>query len=428
MGIIENWESMLGGYIPSKPNPKTKNLYSIYGDSEIELPSKFMSLNEDSYHIHNQYDKSNCVAHSIAESFEIILKSNNEFEEMSFPWIYGNRRMGLPETKGMAPEDALLAVYRDGVVNLETFPWDKEVKSIIYKFNANYRDMKDVALEKVATDFVRLSTLYDVKRAIYEFGSVVFGTTLFSSFNNIARGKTLYMEEPPVKEGTEHKLDTTKYSGKHCMILVGWDDNNEGGHFVCLNSWGSEFGKHGLFYVPYSCVDWNDKFDVNYLGEFWGIQGIGNKHTMKMMCYKREDKEDEPETPVEPENPDTPDTPTEVQGDWEEQQDGNWKYIENGQYVRNELKSISGKLYMFDDAGIMYANRWYNTTDGNWMWFREDGSAVQTGWKQVSEKWYWFDKSGYAIKGFRNIEGKDYYFADTYFGTIKECECLVHCD
>lgn len=428
MGIIENWESMLGGYIPSDPSPETRNMYNVYGDSKIDLPSKFMSLNEDSYHIHNQYDKNNCVAHSIAELYEIVLKSNNMFEEISFPWIYGNRRVGAPETVGMMPKNALLAVYRDGVVNLETFPWDKEVKSIIYKFNANYRNMKDTALEKAAVDFVSLSTLYDIKRAIYEFGGALFGTALFSQFNDVARGKTLYMEDPPVKDGTEHELDVSKASGKHCMLLVGWDDNNEGGHFVCLNSWGSEFGKHGLFYVPYSCVEWNSKFDKNYLGEFWSICGIINKHTSEVMRYKNEYKDEDVDEPNNPENPDVPPVDNTENDKWEKQEDGTWKYLDDGEYVYGELKTISGKLYGFDDYGIMYSNKWYNTTDGRWIWFKEDGSAVQNNWQKIDEKWYYFDEEYCAVKGFRTINNVDYYFADTYFGSIKECECMVHCD
>lgn len=425
MGIIENWENMLDGYIPSQPNPKTRTLYNIYGDIQVDLPSQFMSLEEDSYHIHNQYDKSNCVAHAISELYEIVLKSNDMFEEISYPWIYGNRRMGDSERAGLVPEDALLAVYRDGAVNLETFPWDYEVPRIITKFNANYKELKETALEKVAIEFIRLNTLYDVKRAIYEFGGVLFGTTLFAQFNDISKGETLYMDGPPVKEGTEHTLDTKKYKGKHCMILVGWDDNNEGGHFVCLNSWGSEFGKHGLFYVPYSCIDWNDKFDVNYLGEFWAIQGVGDKHTMKATCYKRK----EADLPVEPDEPDTPDTPpVEETGNWEKQDNGSWKYSIDGKYVYGQIKMISGKLYGFDDYGIMYSKKWYNTTDGRWVWFREDGSAVQNNWQKIDGKWYWFDEEYCAVKGFRKIDNVDYYFADTYYGTIKECECLVHCD
>lgn len=56
------------------------------------------------------------------------------------------------------------------------------------------------------------------------------------------------------------------YKGKkganHDIVIVGWDDNysknnfngaKEDGAFICLNSWGKEFGKDGLFYVSYEC-------------------------------------------------------------------------------------------------------------------------------------------------------------------------------
>ena len=406
MGVIENWETLLGGYIPSEPCPNVYTMEMIYGDSQIELPKEFSSLPENEYYVHNQYDKGNCVAHSISEMYEIVLKSNDKFKEISYPFIYGNRRMTDNEKAGLVPSEAFLSMYRDGTVDLETFPWDLEVPRIINKFNANYKDLKNKALEMVATDIIRLYTLEEVKRAIYEFGSVSFGTMLFAQFNDIARGKTLYMEKPP--RGKYTNIDSSKAKGKHNMLLVGWDDDNEGGHFLCLNSWGSEFGKHGLFYVPYSAINWNTEYDVNYLGEFWAICGIGNYFTRKALYYRNE----------------IPPFDTTENDKWEKQEDGTWKYLDDGKYVSNEIRFINGNLYKFDSNGIMLTNVWHKTENNHWYRFRADGAAVKNNWQKVDGRWYWFDKNCYAVKGYKNINGVDYYFSEKYFGKIKECECL----
>ena len=37
------------------------------------------------------------------------------------------------------------------------------------------------------------------------------------------------------------------YVGGHAAMCYGFTDT----HFICLNSWGKEWGKNGSFYMPY---------------------------------------------------------------------------------------------------------------------------------------------------------------------------------
>ena len=38
----------------------------------------------------------------------------------------------------------------------------------------------------------------------------------------------------------------------HAMVLVGYDDNKNGGSFLILNSWGDEWGSKGTIWVKYA--------------------------------------------------------------------------------------------------------------------------------------------------------------------------------
>ena len=46
--------------------------------------------------------------------------------------------------------------------------------------------------------------------------------------------------------------------GGHAVTIVGYNDllknGNTTGYFVVQNSWGTSWGVHGLFYLPYSYV------------------------------------------------------------------------------------------------------------------------------------------------------------------------------
>ena len=53
-----------------------------------------------------------------------------------------------------------------------------------------------------------------------------------------------------------------KVIGFHCVLIVGYDDDYEGGIFIARNSWGTEWGNNGHFYIPYRNVN-NSKFNID---------------------------------------------------------------------------------------------------------------------------------------------------------------------
>lgn len=81
----------------------------------------------------------------------------------------------------------------------------------------------------------------------------------------------------------------------HNVVIVGWDDSYsadnfitrpEGdGAFICVNSWGEEFGEEGFFYVSYydsgigvhnmvyTCIEDNDNYDNIYQSDICGWVG-----------------------------------------------------------------------------------------------------------------------------------------------------------
>ena len=112
-----------------------------------------------------------------------------------------------------------------------------------------------------------------------------------------------------------------------------------------------------------------------------------------------------------------------------------WFWFDSkGKKVTDTKKTINGKVYYFDDDGVMEYG-WYEDESGNYYYLGdEDDGARKSGWLWLErpdvdeddislcddedctdceeEGYYWFDKSGrvYHKGGSKKIDGKYYYF------------------
>ncbi len=92
----------------------------------------------------------------------------------------------------------------------------------------------------------------EIKRAVYQTGGVQ--SALYTSLQQ-EQDSRYYNEET----GAYYYSGTL--SPNHDVVIVGWDDDYpaenfselppDNGAFLCENSWGTEFGKDGFFYVSY---------------------------------------------------------------------------------------------------------------------------------------------------------------------------------
>ena len=55
--------------------------------------------------------------------------------------------------------------------------------------------------------------------------------------------------------GTWNGLCNGTENGSHAMVIIGYDDYKDGGAFLIQNSWGSDWGKNGCFWMRYSDVN-----------------------------------------------------------------------------------------------------------------------------------------------------------------------------
>ena len=126
-----------------------------------------------------------------------------------------------------------------------------------------------------------------IKEAVFKYGGVQ--TSMYSSLKNASSSSKYYNKETY----SYCYIGTNKPN--HDVVIIGWDDNFpkenfntslEGdGAFICQNSWGSDFGDNGVFYVSYydsnigthnvayTRVDDNNNYDNIYQSDLCGWVG-----------------------------------------------------------------------------------------------------------------------------------------------------------
>ena len=95
-----------------------------------------------------------------------------------------------------------------------------------------------------------------------------------------------------------------------------------------------------------------------------------------------------------------------------------WETIKGKKYYFNEIylnrfaiTEIGGKLYEFDGNGacqseIKKKNSWYQSSDGTWYWFNEDGTLNTDEKKVIGKQTYYFWSSGEMISNAALYDGE----------------------
>ena len=89
-------------------------------------------------------------------------------------------------------------------------------------------------------------TAWNIKYAIARNRPVMIGMKMYSG----EYWGTMSYHETGVWDGSH----TGSLEWNHGMLVVGYDDNKAGGAFLVMNSWGTDFGKDGYFWLKYKNV------------------------------------------------------------------------------------------------------------------------------------------------------------------------------
>ncbi|WP_082978396.1 C1 family peptidase [Mycobacterium sp. 1081908.1] len=267
-GRQQDWSHVRGfGWRPQLPDARDK----VYAARLKSAPPPEYDLRPSMPAVYDQGQLGSCTGNAIAAAMEY------ERDRQGFPdfipsrlFIYYNERAlegTVSSDAGAVIRDGIKVVNREGVCPETLWPYDIGVFTVKPPRRCYVAAQKDRAVQYEA-----IQTLGDLKDAIASDLAVVFGFTVYQSFESQAVADTGVMPMPQHGEAPV---------GGHAVLAVGYSDPKS--HLIVRNSWGPSWGDHGYFYMPYQYLtgskvssDASPVTRAHLASDFWAIQMVGS--------------------------------------------------------------------------------------------------------------------------------------------------------
>ncbi len=214
---------------------------------DVELPDQYSYIEEDRMPVlRNQGDTNSCWAFAALSALESSMDQDASGPYSTDHLIHNNPFGRTFEEGGSYVVTMAYLLSWEGPVSEDLDPFDgvsiEELKESVHVQEIRQVQPKDYEA---------------IKRFVYLYGGVE--TALYVDFQGSLTESSYYNEE----------YNSYCYQGEeisnHDVLIVGWDDNypaenfvgdvTKNGAFLCLNSWGEEFGAEGTFYISYEDVN-----------------------------------------------------------------------------------------------------------------------------------------------------------------------------
>ncbi|MDM8559704.1 C1 family peptidase [Candidatus Parabeggiatoa sp. HSG14] len=236
--------------------------------TRVDLSSKFPTPRD-------QGEQSSCVGWSAAyvksyhEALEMGWPLNQDEQIFSPAFIYNN--INGKSDYGAKISDGLDILVKKGAATLSTMPYDAT-------FGAYLKQPSDAAKAEAknykADAWGVLKTSDDVKTALANRQPAIVSMAVYDTFKNLKGENSIYNTS-----GT--------YLGDHAVAIVGYDDEYAGGAFKIINSWGTEWGDKGFFWVPFDFLSTAVEINGEEVGTlFNGAYMLLDKKNGKAVSYE----------------------------------------------------------------------------------------------------------------------------------------------
>ena len=224
-------------YSASRP-PRVSNL-----PDKVSLRSKFKELPYD------QGELGSCSAQAATGIFTFV-NPGGPYSRLAL--YYQDRVLEgtVDQDSGAFLRDAIKVLSTQGVGLEEHWPYD------VTKFKEAPPEIEvKEALQNKITKYLSLSDGSGVqyKQCLADGFPFMIGIQIFESFESDSVAQTGIVPMPNSDE---------KCLGGHAVVVIGYDDNFKTGlfshkepHYEVRNSWGTEWGDHGHFWIPAKYIE-----------------------------------------------------------------------------------------------------------------------------------------------------------------------------
>jgi len=231
-GRIYGWSPQLSDQRDFLYEPKTETLQTL--PTLVDLRPKCPP-------VYDQGQLGSCTGNGIAfiHEFDQLKQNEVSFLPSRLAIYYDERKLEgtIKSDAGANIRDGIKVIASTGTASEILWPYD------ITKFT-KAPPTKYYTAAKLHTSITYKSVLNDlptIKASLAELFPIVFGFTVYASFESDAVATTGIMPMP--KKGEQ-------VLGGHCVAMVGYDDSKQ--VIICRNSWGADWGMAGYFTMPYA--------------------------------------------------------------------------------------------------------------------------------------------------------------------------------
>ena len=243
------------GWVPDLPDARD-HMYAAPQRVLTALPAK-ADLRPQCPPVVDQGALGSCTANAIANAhfFEQRKQKATQPFLPSRLFIYYNERVmegTVNSDAGAMIRDGIKSIAKQGMCPEKQWPYTM-TKFTRKPTQACYKE----AQKHQAVSYQRLvQTLTQLKGCLAAGDPFVFGFTVYESFESQEVAKTGVVPMPAASE---------KVLGGHAVLAVGYDDPTQ--RFIVMNSWGTSWGMHGFFTMPYSYLT-----DSDLSSDFWTVR------------------------------------------------------------------------------------------------------------------------------------------------------------
>lgn len=245
------------GWLPDLPDQRDI-MYAAPMSVMLQLPAA-VDLRTQCPPVYDQGHLGSCTANALTGAYEFDLKKQQKQDFMpSRLFVYYNERALINTVNSDSG-----AYIRDGIktMNLQGVCPEKDWVYDIAKFTVKpstqcYTEAKTCQVKS----YQRLvNSLNQLKGCLADGFPFVFGFTVYESFFSDQVKKTGMVPMPKPDE---------KVEGGHAVCAVGYDDSKS--VFIVRNSYGTNWGAKGYFYMPYAYIT------SNLCSDFWTIRLVSS--------------------------------------------------------------------------------------------------------------------------------------------------------
>ena len=268
-GQAQDWSHVRGyGWRHQNPDARDK----VYAARLSAAPPAECDLRPEMPPVYDQGQLGSCTGNAIAGAmeYERDRQGLSDFVPARLFIYYNERAMEgtVSSDSGAMIRDGIKVVNSEGVCPETLWPYDTGMFAVKPPKRCYVAALTDRLVQYEA-----VQTLADLKDAISSKLAVVFGFTVYESFESPQVAQTGVLPMPDVQ--------TESTVGGHAVVAVGYSDPK--GHVIVRNSWGPSWGAAGYFYMPYQYMTGSatnsDSAQINgaYLAsDFWALELVSS--------------------------------------------------------------------------------------------------------------------------------------------------------